>query len=359
MLPDKYYLIKKEDLAHNIQRLREKIPGKIYAVIKADGYGLGCQTLALACAENGIRYFAVTTLQEAESLVAAGVEFDELLLMASAAPEQIDRLAELGVTFTVASALDAQNLVGRDVNAHLKVETGMGRRGFLPEDMETITAMYTAYPNIHITGIYTHFMEGDNRKRTMAQYEKFQSVLKALEERGIQPGVRHCCNSAAAIWQPDLYLDAVRLGSALLGRHPGAQSRMGLRRVGMGYVRIESLHTLPKGATVGYGGLYRAKKPITVAVCPVGTHHGLGVMPQKGVQTLRESLLEVLRMARNRMTNRNLPSVMIGGKRCQALGSVCSEVVMVDVTEVSCAPGEYAQVDINPILLHYLPVIVE
>lgn len=359
MMPDKYYLVKKEDLAHNIASLRSQIPGKIYAVVKADGYGLGCEVLARACAENGLRCFAVTSLQEAETVVATGVEPEELLLMASAAPEQIPRLLQLGVTFTVASRQDVENLAQYQAKAHIKIETGMGRRGFRPEELEYIRQLYTACPNLRITGIYTHFLEGADRKRTLSQYERFQKVLSDLEEQGIAPGTRHCCNSAATIWQPDLYLDGVRLGSALLGRHPGAQSRLNLRRVGMGYVRIESLHELPKGATVGYGGLYRTARPTTVAVCPIGTHNGLGVIPYKGQQTFRESFLEVLRMARNRMTNRNLPCVTIGGKRCVGLGSVCSEAVMVDVTGISCQVGEYAQVDINPILLHDIAVIFE
>lgn len=359
MQPDKYYLVKEEDLAHNIATLRAKIPGKIYAVVKADGYGLGCRALARVCGDNGIDRFAVTNLQEAEIIVSEGIAFEEILLMASAAPEQIARLVELGVTFTVASRQDAENLRGYRAKAHIKVETGMGRRGFLPEEMETVAEVYTQYPDLQVTGIYTHFLEGDNRKRTMAQFDRFRKVLDGLRQRGIDPGLRHCCNSAAAIWQQDLYLDAVRLGSALLGRHPGAQSRLGLRRVGMGYVRVESLHKLPKGASVGYGGLYYTKRPTVVAICPIGTHHGLGITSHKGQQTFRESFLEVLRMARNRLTNRNLPSVTIGGKRCVALGSVCSEVVMVDATGVACKPGDYAQVDINPILLHDMPVIFE
>lgn len=359
MMPDKYYLVKKEDLAHNIASLRAQIPGKIYAVVKADGYGLGCENLARACGEYGLRCFAVTSLQEAETVVDTGAELDEILLMASAAPEQIARLVELGVTFTVASMQDAQNLAPYEAKAHIKIETGMGRRGFLPEQMSDIAKLYLEYPKLHITGIYTHFLEGANRKRTMEQYDRFERVLKGLEERGIAPGTRHCCNSAATIWQKDLYLDGVRLGSALLGRHPGAQSQLGLRRVGMGYVRIESLHGLPKGATVGYGGLFRTVRPTTVAVCPIGTHHGLGVAPYRGKQTFLESFLEVLRMTRNRMTNRNLPCVTINSKRCVALGSVCSEAVMVDATGVACKAGDYAQVDINPILLHDLPIRFE
>lgn len=359
MLPDKYYLVKKEDLAHNIQILRKKIPGKIYAVLKADGYGLGCGNMAQICRENGLRCFAVTEVREAEVIAELGIDFEELLLMSVAAPEQIPHLVQLGVTFTVTSQEDARHLAGHHAKVHIKVDTGMGRRGFSWSEPERIAALYAQYPDIQFTGIYTHLAAADDRSRAQAQYAKFQKVLQLLEDRGIDPGTRHCCNSGGAIWQPELYLDGVRVGSALLGRHPGAQSRMGLRRVGMGYVRIESVRQLPKGAEVGYGSLWRAKKPTKVALCPVGTHHGLGLVSNKGRQTPWQSLLDALRSSRNRLTNRNLPSVLVGGKSCPCLGSVCSEMAMVDVTDVACQSGDFAQVDINPILMHGLPIIVE
>lgn len=358
-MPDKYYLVKKEDLAHNIQVLREKIPGKIYGVMKADGYGLGCTDLAQVCWDNGLRCFAVTEAQEAERIAAMGIDFEELLLMVSAAPEQIPQLVQLGVTFTVACRQDAENLAGHHAKAQIKVDTGMGRRGFSSDAPEQIAALYGQYPDICFTGIYTHFASGDDRKRAQAQYTRFQQVLQLLAQQGIDPGTRHCCNSGAAIWQPDMYLDGVRLGSALLGRHPGAQSRLGLRRVGMGYVRIESVRELPKGASVGYGSLWRAPRPTTVALCPVGTHHGLGLVSNKGMQTPWESLMDALRTGRNRLANRNLPMVTVNGKACPCLGSVCSEMAMVDVTGVNCQSGQLAQVDINPILMHDLPVIWE
>lgn len=350
------YVVETEKMAHNIQLLQQRVgSGRLYAVLKADGYGLGCQRMAALCGQYGIRAFAVTALEDAEAVVASGVEVEELLLLSSAVPGEIPRLAELGVTFTVASQLDAENLAGLQVRAHIKVDTGMGRRGFYFDQPEAIAAIYAQYPNIRFTGIYTHFADGVNRDSAQTQFARFDVVIQSLSDRGLQVGVRHCCSSTSVFLYDHMVLDGARVGSALLGRVLGGE-RFGLQHTGKCVAAVESVRVLPKGATVSYGRTFRADREMTIAVCPVGTHHGFGLSLQSGKQNFWPELMENLRRIRNRMTGRGVPSAIIGGKKCNVLGCVCSEMVVLDVTDVPCKPGDCVVFNINPMFLNDMVV---
>lgn len=352
----KCYIVEKDKLVHNIALLRQRAGvSRIYAVMKAGGYGIGCRELAVVCGENGLRCFAVTNLRDAETVKNAVAQVDELLLLSSADPLQIPRFVELGVTFTVASLEDACNLAPYGSRAHIKVDTGMGRRGFRAGDMAAIAALYARFPTIEFSGIYTHFYQGADRRKTHAQFARFCTVLSALEKAGIDPGICHCCNSAAMFNQRDMLLNGVRVGSAILGRVLEGE-RFGLQRTGICQVPVEAVRQLPKGSTVGYGGTFCTPRDMTVALCPIGTHNGLGLMSRNGVQSRREEFLEMMHMMRSHWKGLAVPTAIIHGNRCKALGCICSEAVMLDVTGVPCRAGDLAQFDINPMLLHDVPV---
>ena len=350
------YLVEKAKIAQNIHVLRQRVGNKqIYAVLKSNGYGLGCAEFAAVCAEYGLHCFAVTDVREAVALVNAELDVEELLLMSSAPAERIPELVGMGVTFTVASEEDAANLAAYPVRAHIKVDTGMGRRGFAAHQAEQIAQLYEKYPNIRFTGIYTHFSNGMDPKASRQQYERFRKILSELEKRGIKPQMRHCCNSLATFYQKGMMLDGVRIGSALLGRIVGG-NRFGLHRTGVCQVPVETIKTVEKGTSVGYGSIFHAKKQMQIALCPIGTHHGFGVATRNGDQDLLPAFLGMLRLVRNRWTGRSVPSAQIGGKTCKAVGCLCSEAAMLDVTGVSCKAGDLAQFDINPMLVHDVPI---
>lgn len=346
------YLVETEKIAHNIRLLRKRAGERvIYAVVKADGYGLGCREMTAILSKNGLRRFAVTTLADAEAVLAAGEEVEELLLLSSPLPTQIPRLAALDVTFTVASVQDAEKLAGYDVRAHIKVDTGFGRRGFDARQTALIAGLYQTYPGITFSGIYTHFADGGDTKATRGQFAKFQGVLQELQKAGIEPGIRHCCSSESLFSGVDMLLDGVRVGSALLGRVVNCE-KFGLQRTGICQVPIEAVRTLPKGATVGYGSVFRARRDMQVAICPIGIHHGFGLAVRCGVQKPQASFFDLLRRLRSYITGRAFPYARIQGKRCNVLGCICSEMVVLDVSNVRCSAGDVAFFDVNPMLLH-------
>lgn len=358
----KKYIVETGKIAHNIERIREKAgDALVYAVVKCDGYGTGCRNLARVCAQNGLRRFAVTEVREARAVVAETQPEELLMLTSVTSMEDVRALDDCGATFTVASDADALLLqqygaqTGKQVPAHLKIDTGMGRRGFLPEQVREVVDLYSRYPQIRFTGIYTHFGHAFDPKATGQQFDRFCRVLAALKEAGIDPGVRHCCNSVSIFHHSEMVLDAVRAGSCLLGRILGG-SKFGLQRTGICQAPIECVRTLPKGSTIGYGGIYRTRKETRVALCSVGGHNGFGLSLKPGLQSTGTGILDLMAIIRNRLTKRDVPTVTVGGKQCRVLGCICSEAVMIDVTNVSCRPGDPALFDINPLMLNDMEV---
>lgn len=161
--------------------------------------------------------------------------------------------------------------------AHIKIDTGMGRYGFLPDELDQLLPIFKYMPGLHVTGIYTHLHSAFcNQKATIAQAEAFQGVLDKLHAEGCDTGMAHMLNSAGLLKYPEYAMDGVarRLG------HPGAcvcARKLGScphRRVSGNGGRTP---LAPKGHSCGYGAGWTAKKPTRVAVFSVGWYHGFGV----------------------------------------------------------------------------------
>lgn len=351
------YIVEKSAIAHNIRTLQQFAEhAKIYAVVKADGYGLGCGAMVALCGACGIRDFAVTDLSGAEAVMGSGVAVDELLLLSPADPRQIPRLLELGVTFTVASQWDIENLLPWKPKVHIKVDTGMGRRGFLADQPSQIAELYAKYPQLQYTGIYTHFSDGSDIRTAKKQFLRFQHLLRVLDAAGIDPGIRHCCNSAAVFGDKTMHLDGIRVGSALLGRIPNGK-RFGLRRTGICRVAVEAVKKLPRGAAVGYGAVFHTKRETTVALCPIGTHNGFGVTSVPGMRDLLAAGRDTARWLFGRWNGHGLPHGYVNGKECRVFGRISTEMTVLDVTNVDCTVGDMVEFEINPMLLHDIPVV--
>lgn len=350
------YFAEKEKIAHNIRLLHSRVGDRrIYAVLKANGYGLGSATLARVCAENGLDCFAVSDLRQAKDVAEAVENVRELLLMSTPVPEQIPEFFRLGTTFS-ASSLEQLQQLPHGAKVHIKVDTGLGRRGFSWEAPDEILRAYAEFPGLTFTGIFTHFIDGGDPKLTERQMQRFHAVLAALRNAGIDPGIRHCCGSSAVFSPEENLLDGVRVGTALLGRVPGGEKKYGLQPTGFCRVPIELVRTVPKGTTVGYSAAFRAKKEMQLALCPIGTHNGFGVIASSGKETSAALHIRLLRQLRGGITGSTIPGGYIGGKFCPAVGRIFTEAVLLDVTGLDCKAGDEAIFNINPIMRHDMPV---
>ena len=342
-----------EALMENIRTVREKAGGAaVYGVLKADGYGLGLEPMARALAEGGIDRFAVTEPEAAHQILDMRLPVKEILLLRPAQTEAIGPLLRRGkVTFSVGSPEEAVALAraglraGMKPKAHVQIDTGLGRYGFRWDDPQRLRFLYESFTALRFTGIYTHFDGGAKQARRQAA--RFRSVLASLAEAEIDPGMRHACASRALFGGPDLRLDGVRVGSAFLGRVPGGE-KYGLRDVCRCGAEITAVRTLRAGDTVSYGVRFRADRNMRAAVVELGTVHGLGLEPVCGRKSLAAAAAEWLRQTRNTLRVSRL-GAEIGGKWAPVLGRVCTECVILDVTEIDCAPGDTAVFSLNPL----------
>lgn len=352
----KAYIVDRQSLRHNMQLLQHEAEQcVIWAVLKGNGYGLGVVQMARLLQENGIDHFAVTELREAKLLREAGYEKNPILMLRQTMqPEEIHALLDLRVIFTVgsteaAAALDAAAAERATVaEAHLKVDTGMGRYGFRLSELESLLAVYEARKNIAVGGVYTHFSCAFcDEKRTKQQYAAFQQVVGEIRAAGFETGMVHCCNSAAFLKFPEMRGDAVRIGSAFLGRLSFRDS-LGLKRIGYAEAAVEELRQLQPGDTVGYGAGWRAKRPTQVAVLGIGWYHGFGVEKGRDLYRFRDCVREILHNIRWILTGKRL-YVTLNGVQCSVLGHIGMVHTVIDVTDVACAIGDRAVLQINPL----------
>lgn len=358
----KAYIVETEKLKHNIEILKQQAGSAvIWGVVKGNGYGLGAGKLALLLKEQGIDHFAVTDLAEARALREAGLTEDPILMLRSTSDRQeLEALVSLDVICTLGSLEDGGALndtassLGRTAHAHVKLDTGMGRYGFLPERMDQAAELWK-YDNIKIEGVFTHFYRAGSEKVTKKQFSDFRSAVDVLRSMGLEVGMVHCCNSLGFWYYPEMHLDAVRLGSALLGR-VGYGPRANLRRIGYVQADVEALRVIPKGHNVGYGGDCRVRRDTRIAVIGVGYFHGFSVERGYDVFRIRDCLRSMGRYLKYLLKRRCL-TVEVNGKTCKVLGHVGMVNLIADVTDIPCALHDPVKLQINPLDLKGMEVI--
>ena len=309
-------------LAHNAREVRRITrPGTaIMAVVKADAYGHGAVTVARVFLENGAERLAVATPREALELRRAGYDVPILVLGYTPA-QQSGEVVEHGVTPAVYTLEHAEALSkaaaarGRVVKVHVKLETGMGRLGFLPtEESVDDIARISKLPSLEVEGAFTHFAVSDTRDKayTRGQFERFMWMVEALEARGVSIPLRHVSNSAAVIDLPEYNLDMVRPGSLLYGIYPSDEvdkDRIELRPAMTLKARISNVKAVPAGTGVSYGLTYTTGRPSRIGTISVGYADGYS------------------RLLSNRA------EVGVRGRRAPVIGRVCMDQCMVDLTD--------------------------
>lgn len=350
------YIVREKDLDQNLQVILEKAKGKIiWGVVKGDGYGLGLAYLALKLNSCGITHFAVTSLPEARGVRDAGLTENPVLMLRGATdPQEAEELLRLDVICSVGSREDAEVLeaaaerLGVTARAHVEIDTGMGRYGFLPAELPWILPLYRGeYAHIRVTGTYTHFHTAGHPKVTAHQFERFQQVLRFLQFMECDPGMIHCCNSLAFWKYPQYHMDAVRLGSVFLGRVSYAEEA-GLSRVGWVEAPIQEVREVQAGSNVGYGSACTVQEDTTLAVVGVGYYHGFAVERGYDVYRPQDCLRNMARYLKYMLTGRKL-KVYIADTLCPVLGHVGMLNLVADVTGLECRPGDPVYIPVNPL----------
>ena len=326
-----------DHLVHNYRSLLHASGAERFCcVVKADAYGHGAVPCCRALCGAGASFFAVSALQEAIQIGTATSEtwpHISILILGFTPPADADLLVRYDIHQAVFSKEYAEELCARvsdartkgivplrsRVKVHIKLDTGMNRIGFSPEETGIIEAVCSR-DELDPVGIFTHFAKSDEPESGMTdeQFSRFMLCLHRLEEHGISFQIRHVCNSAAITNYPGMHLDMVRGGIELYGMMPSPETLLpneGLIPCMSFETVVSHIHTVKKGETVGYGGSFRADRDLRVATLPVGYADGFIRAYAKGC-------------------------VYIGGRPARILGRICMDQCMADISDIPAAIGD-------------------
>lgn len=279
----KSLVINKNDLRHNIRIIKKlansDIPDdkgnkyKIIGVVKGNGYGLGLIEYSDFLIDNGITTLAVATQEEAIKLRNANDKIDILMMSSTSIKKELKELIENDIIITIGSkevvqaVKDLKKELNKEIRAHIKIDTGFGRYGFLYSDIKTIIDSIKELSDVKIEGIYSHFSLAyyKNDKWTNQQFNRFVDVIEALKLNDIEIKTYHICNSPAFLNYSKMQLNGARIGSAFLGR-VDCENNVGLKKIGKLKTNITEIKTVPKGYNIGYLNSYKTKKETKIAI---------------------------------------------------------------------------------------------
>jgi len=355
-------VIEKQDLRHNIEQIKKFTnkkgkddngnPVKIIAVVKANGYGLGLVEYTKFLIDNGISSFAVATIEEAIQLRKAGIKEDILMLSSTAIKEEVQTLVENNIMITIGSKADAEiatqiaNEKSQEIKAHIKIDTGFGRYGFVYSNRDEMVESLKNMENVKIEGTFSHFsISFFDDKYTKIQFQRFIDVIEVLKMNGIETGMLHICNSSAFLKFPDMHLNAVRIGSAFLGRI-SFQNKIGLKRIGHLEAQVAEIKELPKGFNIGYSNTYITPKEMKVAIIPCGYMDGIHVKNGKDMFRTIDKLRYLVNSIKDFFKKQEMYA-KINGSNCKILGRIGTYHVVCDIEQKDVKVGDTAIFSIN------------
>jgi alanine racemase len=297
-------------LRENFQTIRQGLnpDQQILSVVKSNAYGHGSVEVARVLIEEGSEWLGVGTIDEGINLRTAGIEKPILILLGDIRGG-FEELLHHQLTPVVQHQATLQDLSqwlkthNKSCSVHLKVDTGMTRLGFLPEQLPAALFLIKETGNIAVEGILSHLIDATDSQRTHSQQKVFEECLSLLKQQGVQPQWRHLANSIATAENQFPQYNLTRPGMILYGVAP-------FKPVMSWQTQVLNVKDVPAGTTVSYNATFTAKNPSRIAVLPVGYADGYP------------------RLLSNRA------SVLIRGQRAPVVGIVCMDLTMIDVTHI-------------------------
>ncbi len=293
-------------LRRNLQALKNLLAPEValLPIIKSDAYGHGLLPVARVLAEEGVYGFGLSEVSEALRLREAGLDLPIILISGFERhwlPEIIHHrfipvITDLWQLEALASYTTSR---GSPCVLHLKVNTGMNRFGLQEEEFERALRLLLKYPQLRLEGLMSHLCCSERPKDpiTKEQLVRFEYFRTRLKREGFRPKFFHLANSGGIIFLPQARYNMVRPGIALFGAYPApeGEKKIKLFPVMTFYSRILSIKKIKAGEYLGYGPLFKAQRPMKIALVPVGYEDGyLRALSNKGFAVVRGQRVPVI-----------------------------------------------------------------
>ena len=348
----KKLVISKDDFKYNISALKNVINNakrddngnklEVIAVVKGNGVGLGLIPYSKFLLKNGIKVLAVANIEELIALREAKIDSEIIMLTPTSNEKELKLLIENKATITIGSLeelekvekiLEKENL---ELNAHIKIDTGLARYGFLYNNKDIIEC-FDRSKNLHIVGMYTHFSKPIDEKWTRIQFNRFLDVVASVKSLGYNPGLLHACATTAFLKYPDMHLNAVRLGSYFQGRV--LVRNLALKKLGVLKTNVQEIKIVPKGYNISYSNSYRTKRETKIATIPIGYMDGFGRKKARDSFSFKDNVISVL-MEVKKVFKDNSYKVEIKGKEYKVIGRFGMYHCEVDITGADIDVGD-------------------
>ena len=359
--------INKEDLKHNINIIKSivkrsavddkgKSP-KIIGVVKGNGYGLGLVEFSKFLIKNGIKILAVSSVEEALELKRAKIDNDVMLLSGTSIRTDLMKLVNKDVIISLTSFEDIEVLnrilknKDKVQRVQIKIDTGFNRYGFKYEDLDELIEVLKSDESkkLKIVGTFSHFSYSysQNKENTQKQFDLFISSVEKLKKNNIDTGDLHICNSSAFLKYPEMHLNAVRVGSAFLGRLQ-IENKYNLRKIGKLYTNICEIKSVRKGDTIGYSCSEKIKKNSRIAIAQIGYIDGLN----SGKYNDTFKIIDKIRILKNAFFDIFKDKHIyykINGSKCRVLGKIGMNHIVLDIKGKDVKINDEIEIDISPL----------
>lgn len=316
-----YIEVNLDAIQHNVREFRRWIGEQVnlLVAVKANAYGHGAIPVAKAAIEAGANWLGVAFVDEGIELRNAGITVP-ILVLGNTPFHSIGSAIQHHLTLTVYSECMLEKIhaeaksQNQMASIHIKVDTGMGRLGIQPVEVIPFLHQTKKYPSIDVEGLFTHFATADETDHTYfhQQIERFEQVLKEVEQAGFEIPIVHSSNSAATIEEKSQHHQMVRVGVGLYGMYPSDEvnhSNVKLVPALRLITRVVHLKKVPAESGVSYGKTYTTQKEEWLATLPIGYADGYS----------------------RQLSNRGF--VLLNGIRVPVVGRVCMDQIMVRVDD--------------------------
>jgi len=325
-------------LVHNLNYYQNKLKKgtRVMAMVKALSYGSGGYEIANVLQYHNIDYLAVAYADEGIELRKAQISTPMMVM--NPEEESYDLLSKYNLEpeiynfrtlhLLIESINAYENKANEKLPIHIKIDTGMHRLGFLPDEIDELISILKQNNSLLVKSVFTHLAASENKNEdefSRHQIEVLTGVCDRLRQGLSEPFLVHVLNSAGISRFADAHFDMVRLGIGLYGISFYEEEQQNLQNVSTLRTIISQIKSIPKSDSVGYGRKWTAKKNAKIAIVPIGYADGL-----------------------NRRLGNGNGSLIVNGFKAPIIGNVCMDMCTLDITDIDAKEGDPVYVFNDP-----------